>query len=465
MRRVVIVGAGPAAMFCADRLLDEKGVEVIMLEQGRPMTQRWCPETRSCRCSTCFVIEGEGGAGGFSDGKLPFSLQRGTQGEQVFSAGDQKWLDYIDDHVVTYGGEGVRYDGDEVRRPLGSSGLEISSYPLRHVGTDGIRRFTINMMEYLVSRGLEVRYDEEVVAIAYAGDRRAVGVVLHHGVQFADEVVLAPGIAGLPWIRAVMAERRLNMLPGPAGIGVRVETRAELLAPLFDRFYDWKVDATIDGIHLRSFCCNGEGSVVTQYHERLGVRGVNGHSYLNPERRTESSNFALIAKISPGWDGLTDEEPTPQAYVERAALNINGLTGGHPGVGSLGSFMGILRYGDDIDPADLQRYVTNRMARARTTVGRALPPRVTHAMCQFLNSLFDTVPGVRLDEELYRIWVYGPELKYPAYRAPVNLDTYKVSGVPGLRIIGDATGYVDSLVAASVTGLKAADSMVTDGSH
>src|SRR5437016_10785504 len=97
---VVIVGAGPAGLFAADRLADHiGGHHVTVLEAGLPMEKRWCPRTKTCSCRSCYVLEGEGGAGGFSDGKLPYSLTRGTQLEEIFPREAEPLLWEIDKTV------------------------------------------------------------------------------------------------------------------------------------------------------------------------------------------------------------------------------------------------------------------------------------------------------------------------------------------------------------------------------
>ena len=257
------------------------------------------------------------------------------------------------------------------------------------------------------------------------------------------------------------------MLPSPAGIGVRVETRAEWMRPLFDAFYDWKVVRTLPcGLSLRSFCCNDEGEVVTQYMRSMAVRGVNGHSYLEPpEMRTRSSNFAVIAKIPVGWDGLEESEPTPQAAALASAWSMNAQTGGHPGLQTRRGFeisarrssRGLRpRSGIPLSPPPrAPRLRHQRHARPGADLAAALPPRVALAVSEFLGDLLDPLTPSGVDS-----WVYGPELKYPALRAPVDLGTYRLRDHPSIYIVGDATGYVDSLIAASVTGIMAAEAML-----
>ena len=455
--KVNIVGAGPAGMFAADRLL-EAGHEVVMYEMGRPMSERWCPQTTACACRSCFVIEGAGGAGGYSDGKLPLSLRRGTQGEDIFPESAGEWLSYVDDVVTGYAGPGKHFT-DQEKHPIGD-GLTLEHYPLRHVGTDGIRRWTKGMMADLVTRGLTVHYGARVTSV---GKDRSIQYTSTDGDGSADcdALILSPGIQGLPWIRDVVEAWEAKMLPGPAGVGVRIETHHRILAPLFQMFYDWKITAEMEtGLSLRSFCCNEQGYVTTQLHRQERVRGVNGHSYLHPKRKSEASNFALIAKIGSDWAGLYGD--TPQEYVSRVATQVNGLSdvlgdGGHPAVQRLGDFMYGIPTRQDMLPdwATNAQGVGQGMARSGVSIHDAIELSLAEPMIRFIDSLEDGI-NTNLNDAL----VYAPELKYPAYRAPVSLETYAVKDLDGIYIAGDASGYVDSLVAAAITGILAAEDIV-----
>ena len=77
MYDVVIVGAGPAGLFCAYELTQKNpNLKILMLEKGRLVKNRVCPmnknKTECKNCNPCNILSGYGGAGTFSDGKLNF---------------------------------------------------------------------------------------------------------------------------------------------------------------------------------------------------------------------------------------------------------------------------------------------------------------------------------------------------------------------------------------------------------
>jgi uncharacterized FAD-dependent dehydrogenase len=272
----------------------------------------------------------------------------------------------------------------------------------------------------------------------------------------SSKIVIATGIQGIPWSERVLQGMGVELGHGPAGIGLRVETPAEDMAALFKVFYDWKIvyEPLRSPIVLRSFCCNQNGAIVNQYHRDLGIRGVNGHASLDPDERTGSSNFAIIAKIG------TDYVEDPQDYVKSVARSINALTGGHTACQWLGEFISDIRY--DPMPCDPEWRTNKIMARSEVDIARGLPSDLWQLFRNFITCLFGKeteegrTAGAVKSLDFNRALVYAPELKYPAMRVPVNLETWQLQGHDDIYVVGDATGYIDSFVAAALSGILAA---------
>jgi len=74
MSKVVIIGAGPAGIFCGLRLSEVlSGEDITIIEKGKPIDKRHCPlllNGKCVSCEPCSMISGWGGAGAYSDGKL-----------------------------------------------------------------------------------------------------------------------------------------------------------------------------------------------------------------------------------------------------------------------------------------------------------------------------------------------------------------------------------------------------------
>ena len=99
---VLIIGSGPAGLFCADQLRQAGVGGVVIVEKGKPMASRVCPESPWCECPLCDVLEGEGGAGGFSDGKITLSPTRGTHAQRLFSVEQEGLLDEVERFMTKF---------------------------------------------------------------------------------------------------------------------------------------------------------------------------------------------------------------------------------------------------------------------------------------------------------------------------------------------------------------------------
>ena len=452
--RVLIIGAGPAGMFAARELALHGIDNVKVIDSGHQASNRDCPLTESCNCTPCDVLEGLGGSGGVSDGKMTFALDRGTQMEPIFREEHLPLLSYVDSFMSQMGITGVRYEPEDALFPDSSDGIEFQTYPLWHVGSDGIRLFSSRFTDYLEKLDITIsRRTRAQHLIVHDGEIRGVVVRRDYGRGeyrqeeiYADHVVLAVGLFGIGWLEEQMHALGVRFDTGPAGIGLRIETPAEVLAPLFDSFYDWKAVGTFEGITLRSFCCNRNGYIMPEYHRSLQIRNVNGHSYLDPARRSESSNFSLQAKIT------TDDVDNPQQYVRNIARKMNNLSGGWQVRQTIARFLD-----EPVDPDEsMVTYPQARRADLRT----ALPPVLKSAFSEYLRRLDNRIPGIVASG-----WLYGPEIKYHARKLPVERDTWRMNGMQSTYVIGDSTGLTGSYVSAALTGIIAARAIFDSEEH
>jgi len=444
----VIVGAGPAGLFAADVLADE-GMKVAIVDKGKPMDMRRCPKSQACSCPTCDILCGAGGAGGFSDGKNTISLTRGTQQENLFPPEAEQIMIDVDRMVAGLAEtEGVQTDGNVSVDPrFNRYGFRFASYPLRHVGSDGIRRWVINMQKRLEGKGVQFAYGADVLAIQDGpGGRGINGVRLMRGSIKSKRVIIASGLEGSPWLTSELKRVGASFEPGPAGFAIRLETSAATLAPLFETFYDWKMERG----RLRSFCCNHRGEIVNENHAGLAIRNVNGHSFLDPKLKTSSSNAAIMSKIT------TDMVPNPQETVKLVARTINNMVGGHTVIQRTNDFISGRPTGPhDIPENDPVR--TNLQARSGVHIGDGLVgiEGLYEDYVAYLINLDRIVPGV-IGEHSF---VYAPEVKYYSPRVVMTPD-WQVVGVPGLYVIGNASGYLDSFVAAATSGILSAHAII-----
>lgn len=451
--RVGIIGGGPAGLACAYWLSAQDGIDVTLIDEGRHIVERRCPESKACNCprqwpGVCDVLSGLGGAGGISDGKLIYSLRRGVQAEDtgLFTPEDDVWMQRVDAlmtrqmHVSPtlewQGGHMEVPDKDLVADVTRKSDMPLETYSLRHIGSDGIRIAISDLVSRLVTRGVNLRTHTRAVWIEPKDGcwriHKDSGKPLD-----VDYLVMASGIAGEGWARDQLFGLGATVdIPGPAGIGVRLEAPWGILEPFFSAFYDWKVTLTSSsGIEVRSFCANREGWITNENHYRLGFRNVNGHSFVEPGRKSESSNVSLQCKI----------RNSVRLNPQRAVTDI-GRKFMVTGMQSVRDFLG-----EEIDGAIVQAFPARTNLQAiPIEVASVFPEDIRGALREMVERLCRVSPEIR-----HKGIIYAPEVKYHQSKVGVT-ENFAARGVENLWVVGNATGYLDSYVTSAVSGLKAA---------
>ena len=199
--KVIVVGAGPAGLFAALRLI-ELGLRPIVLERGKDVAQRKVDMARISRenivdpdSNYCF---GEGGAGAFSDGKLyTRSKKRGS-------------VDKILNIFCQHGA---------------SEDILVDAHP--HIGTDKLPGVIKAMRETILRCGGEVRFSTRVIDLIVENNS-VVGVKSHRDEEFRGPVILATGHSARD-IYMMLKRRNVQLQPKGIAVGVRLEHPQKLI--------------------------------------------------------------------------------------------------------------------------------------------------------------------------------------------------------------------------------------------
>ncbi|MFY7965079.1 MAG: NAD(P)/FAD-dependent oxidoreductase [Chitinophagaceae bacterium] len=195
-KSVIIIGAGPAGLFAALKLL-ELGIKPIILERGKNVRDRRRDLAAlnkqgvvNTESNYCF---GEGGAGTYSDGKLyTRSSKRGS-------------IDRILNLFVQFGAdEKILYQ----------------AHP--HIGTNKLPHIITAMRECIEANGGEVHFNKKVVDFDLKNDAIK-SVVTADGDRFlADNVILATGHSARD-IFELLHNKNISIEAKPFALGVRIE--------------------------------------------------------------------------------------------------------------------------------------------------------------------------------------------------------------------------------------------------
>lgn len=445
----IIVGAGPAGVFAAIELAERRpGSRVLVLERGRPISERSCPaRERSCvNCPTCAIMTGWGGAGAFSDGKLTLSTDvGGWLGDYLGAADLERLVDDSDRMWLRFGATTEVHGPDagtaaRLVHDATLAGMRLVPMRIRHIGSDRSPAVLQAMYDHLVEVGVEVRTRTEVARIReHAGTVQ--GVELADGTMIdAPAVVVAPGRDGADWLATQARVLGIPLVNNAVDIGVRVEVPAPVMEPLTVPLYEAKLIqySRRFGDQVRTFCMNPYGAVTTESYGNIVT--VNGHSYA--EQRTENTNFAVLVSQS-----FTHPFQEPITYGTSIARLANLL-----GEGILVQRLGDLRAGRRSTDKRIAESVVVPTLRGATPgdLSFVLPYRHLVDILDFLDSLETLVPGVAADGTL----LYGVEVKFYSSRLQVGPDLQ--THITGLYAIGDGAGVTRGLIQSGASGLLAA---------
>ena len=301
----VIVGTGPAGMFCGYQLA-KAGYQPILIERGLPVPERveqiqtyWNGGSLNEACNVQF---GEGGAGTFSDGKLnTMTHDKYGRIEEVLKT----YTQYGADSKILY-----------VNKP--------------HIGTDQLRKVVVEMRNAILSMGGTILFDTCLVGFEYdRNDNNAfltasseIGefptvqnkgslcsiTIIRKGEQNVlpcSCLVLATGHSARDTF-SMLYQQGVTMTAKPFAVGLRMEHPAEMInqsqygcskeADLLPAA-DYKLThQTKEGRAVYSFCMCPGGHIVDASSEKEQI-AVNGMSYHS--RNAVNSNSAIVVNVTP----------------------------------------------------------------------------------------------------------------------------------------------------------------------
>ena len=448
---VIIIGAGPGGIFAAYELAKNKPeLKVAVFEAGHALQKRHCPidgdKIKSCiGCKSCSIMSGFGGAGAFSDGKYNITNDfGGTLYEYIGKNRALELMHYVDEINLKYGGEGTKLystSGTRFKTLCIQNDLHLLDASVRHLGTD---------VNYVV---LENLYNELKDKVTFFFDTPVETVGMVEGgyeVRCKDasytcaECIISAGRIGSKWMEQVCKELKIPTKSNRVDIGVRVELPATVFAHLTDELYESKIVYRTKqyGDKVRTFCMNPKGAVVTE--NTNGIITVNGHSYEDPARQTENTNFALLVAKH-----FSEPFKDSNGYGESIARLSNMLGGG----------VMVQRFGDLIrgrrsTPSRMQdAFITPTLNATPGDLSLVLPKRILDGIIEMIYALDKVAPGTANDDTL----LYGVEVKF--YNMEVEVSDKLESCHKGLYIIGDGSGITHSLSHASASGVHVARSI------
>ncbi|MGN0527765.1 MAG: NAD(P)/FAD-dependent oxidoreductase [Eubacterium sp.] len=445
---VIIIGAGPGGIFSAYELINKNpDLKIAMFEAGNSLEKRKCPidgeKVKSCiHCKTCAIMNGFGGAGAFSDGK--YNITNDFGGTLYEHIGKKKAIDlmkYVDDINMKYGGEGTKLystAGSHFKKICMQNQLNLLEASVRHLGTD-INYVVLNNLYDFLKDKVDIFFNSHVDKVVADGD--GYGVIVKDKKYTCEKCVISVGRSGSHWMEGVCRDLDIKTMSNRVDLGVRVELPAVIFSHLTDELYESKIVYRTKNYEdqVRTFCMNPRGIVVNE--NTNGIVTVNGHSYEDPEKQTDNTNFALLVSKH-----FSEPFKDSNGYGESIARLSNMLGGG----------VIVQRFGDLVSgrrstPKRIEEgLVRPTLSATPGDLSLVLPKRILDGIIEMIYALDKIAPGTANPDTL----LYGVEVKF--YNMEVEIDDNLETAHKGLYIIGDGSGVTHSLSHASASGIYVA---------
>lgn len=425
--RPVIVGAGPAGLFCA-YLLTMQGYKPVLMERGKKVEDRKADVERFWETGMLDISSnvqfGEGGAGTFSDGKLN-TVVKDPSGRNGF----------VLDTFVKFGApEEIRYDA----KP--------------HIGTDILYQVIINIRNYLLENGCAIRYETCVTDIRI-DNQKVVGVECGSDFIKSSVVILALGHSARDTFR-MLNTKQIPMECKNFAVGFRVEHPQEMMdmhmygqkrGKLPTAAY--KVTSNFpNGRGVYSFCMCPGGYVVNASSQE-GALVVNGMSYSG--RNGANANSAIIVSVTEKDFGASDALAGMryQEELERKAFSL--CKGKIPQqlFGDYENNQCSNSYGDFESQA-------KGMAEFANLRG-LLSEDMEESFCQGMHHFDRIIPGFARNDAI----MSGIEARTSS---PIRIlrDENMESKIKGIYPCGEGAGYAGGITSAAIDGVKVAESII-----
>lgn len=425
--RPIVVGSGPAGLFCA-YMLSKNGYKPIILERGEKIEERvntvsnyW--ETGKLNINSN-VQFGEGGAGTFSDGKLN-TLVKDKYGrmKKVFEI-------FIENGAPD----------------------EIIYKNKPHIGTDLLRNVIINLRNKIISMGGEFRYNSCLTDIEIEGNKVKSVTVNNDYKLSCDILVLAIGHSARDTFY-MLNEKNLNMESKPFAVGVRIQHPQDMINESqygknskYLGAAEYKLTYTAkDNRGVYSFCMCPGGYVVNASSEE-GYLAINGMS--NHKRDSINSNSAIVVQVNQNdfghsiFDGLNF-----QRKLEEAAYKIGN---GKIPVQLFKDFKNkvVSSSFENVNPIFKGNYTF-------ADLNKIFPEFISNDLKEAIDAFGNKIKGFNMDDVI----LSGVETRTSSPVRIIRDENYN-SNIQGIYPCGEGAGYAGGITTSAMDGIKVSEAVI-----
>lgn len=424
-RPPIIIGAGPAGLFCALTLIDN-GIKPIIVEQGKEVNKREQDVNlffkEGILNTSSNVQFGEGGAGTFSDGKLTTNLHTPLCKKVI-------------DEFIKFGApDQIAY----INKP--------------HIGTDNLVKIVANMRNYIVQNGGKFLFNTKAVDFTTKENKINSLICIQDGQALeldTDTIILAIGHSSRDMFKTLY-KKNVNIEQKNFSVGVRIEHKQEMInkaqygtnTKLKLPPAEYKLAYHGENHSCYTFCMCPGGKVVASSSEENTIV-TNGMSKF--ARDEENANSAILVNVTP--NDLNSSDPLAGMYFQKELEEKAFILGGK------NYYAPIQRVED---------FLNNKKSTFIGEVKPSYKPGVT------LSNLQEILPDFVIKTLKEGIIYFDSKLKgfglpdsiltgvETRSSSPITIKRNEelMSNIEGLYPCGEGAGYAGGIVSAAVDGIK-----------
>ena len=424
--RPVVVGFGPAGMFCA-LALAKAGLKPIVLERGEDADKRTKTVENFLQGGNLNpesnVQFGEGGAGTFSDGKLNTGIS------------DVRCRAVLETFVENGADKKILYEA----KP--------------HIGTDILVSVVKNIRKQIISLGGEVLFNTKFEDFKEENGK-IISITANDKEILCNNLVLATGHSARD-VFSLLKTKGTKMVKKPFAVGVRIEhLQSDINKALYGEFWNHPKLSAADykmAVHLQNgrgvytFCMCPGGEVINASSEEGGI-AVNGMS--NSRRDGENANSALLVGLEPeDFEGDILEGCRFQERIEKKAYSL--FKGAVP-ITTVGAFV----FGEKFELGKVKPTVKPDFKYA--DLKEIYPEFITESLKEGIKLFDKKIKGFANSDAV----ITAPETRSSSPIRIVRNDAFQSESVNGLYPCGEGAGYAGGIMSAAVDGLKVAEEII-----
>ncbi|MBQ2872810.1 MAG: NAD(P)-binding protein [Bacilli bacterium] len=428
-KRPIIVGSGPAGLFCS-YLLAKMGYKPIIIERGEKVEDRIKTVEKffndGILNKESNVQFGEGGAGTFSDGKL------NTLTKDKFNR-----CKFVFEIFVECG-----------------ANPEIIYDNMPHIGTDVLRVVVKNMREKIISMGGEFRYNSCLTDINLSDGKVNSIVINNNQVIDTDILVLAIGHSARDTFQ-MLYDNGIEMNAKPFAVGIRIEHPQKIInnsqygenynKNLKPASYKLTYKSSL-GRGVYSFCMCPGGYVVNASSEE-GMLAINGMSYY--KRDSKNANSAIVVTVTP--DDFGNHPLDGIKYQRELEKKAYELGNGFIPIQKLGDY-----YNDKVSTCIGSVEPIFKGKYNFANLNKLYPEYINKSLKEAIDNFGNKIKGFNDNDSI----IAGVESRTSS---PVRItrDEEYVSNILGIYPCGEGAGYAGGITTSAIDGVKVAEAIIS----